>query len=113
MTIRVFTDPQAEPEPGPASTRLPSARGLSSEEGAQRLREQGPNEIQRGEGVSPWRILAGQFKGALIWLLLAACVVSAVLGETTDAIAIGAILVINALVGFFQEYRAERAVLAL
>ena len=89
------------------------SQGLSNNEAKRRLTEVGPNELEREEGTSPWMILAGQFKGALIWLLLGACVVSALLGELGDAIAIGAILVINALVGFFQEYRAERAVLAL
>jgi P-type Ca2+ transporter type 2C len=113
MTSGAVTRSKSDAGSAPVSTRVPSVRGLTAEEAAERLREQGPNEIQRGEGVSAWRILAGQFKGALIWLLIGATVVSALLNETTDAIAIGAILVINALVGFFQEYRAERAVLAL
>ncbi|MEW5847964.1 MAG: cation-translocating P-type ATPase [Myxococcota bacterium] len=87
--------------------------GLSAAEAKLRQARYGPNEIQRAQPISPWRILLHQFTGALIWLLLAACVISAALGEVIDAIAIGAILVVNALVGFFQEYRAERAVLAL
>jgi len=87
--------------------------GLSSAEAKRRLAEHGPNEIQREKATSPWAILAAQFKGAMIWLLLGAGVVSAVLGEVVDAVAIGAIVVLNAFVGFFQEYRAERAVQAL
>mgnify|MGYP000193043350 CR=1 FL=1 len=87
--------------------------GLSSAEAKRRLAEHGPNEIKREKGTSPWSILAAQFKGAMIWLLLGACVVSAVLGEVADAVAIGGIVVLNALVGFFQEYRAEKAVQAL
>src|SRR3954451_23873291 len=87
--------------------------GLTSNEAQRRLRDVGANEIDRGKAKSPWLILAGQFRSPLIWLLFGACVVSAVLGEVADAVAIGTILVLNALVGFFQEYRAERAVLAL
>ncbi len=87
--------------------------GLTSAEAGRRLAEHGPNELLRGERASAWTFLASQFKGAMIWLLLAACAVSAALGEVADAVAIGAILLLNALVGFFQEYRAERAVLAL
>ena len=87
--------------------------GLSTAEAGQRLAKIGRNEIARRAATSPWRILAGQFKSPLIWLLLAASVLSGVLGELVDAIAIGAILILNALVGFFQEYRAEAAMRAL
>src|SRR4029453_1612485 len=71
--------------------------GLSGAEAQRRLAEHGPNEIHREKATSPWAILAAQFKGAMIWLLLGACVVSAVLGEVVDAVAIGAIVVLNAL----------------
>lgn len=87
--------------------------GLTSSEAARRLVEHGRNEIERGEATSPWRILAGQFGSPVIWLLFLAAAIAGVLGELADAIAIGTIVVVNALVGFFQEYRAERAVLAL
>ncbi len=90
-----------------------TGRGLASDEAAARLRQFGPNEIAREQAASPWRLLAAQFSSPVIWLLLGACAVSAALGEIVDAIAIGAIVVVNGLVGFFQEYRAERAVLAL
>jgi Ca2+-transporting ATPase len=87
--------------------------GLTTEVAAQRLRDVGPNEIAREKARSPWGMLAAQFRSPLVLLLLGACVVSAFLRDLVDAIAIGAILVINALVGFFQEYRAERAISAL
>jgi len=92
---------------------VPATTGLSADQAAARLQEVGPNELARARATPAWRVFLAQFKGALIWLLLGACVVSAALGEVGDAIAIGAILVLNALVGFLQEYRAERAVLAL
>ncbi len=87
--------------------------GLTSAEAARLLLESGRNEIEHGKAISPWRILAGQFASPVIWLLLGACVLAGALGEIVDAIAIGTIVAVNALVGFYQEYRAERAVLAL
>lgn len=91
-----------------------SARtGISSAEAQRRLAEFGPNEITREAGKPPWRLLVTQFSSPVVLLLLAACVLSASLGEVADAIAIGSIVIINAIVGFIQEFRAERAVLAL
>jgi Ca2+-transporting ATPase len=87
--------------------------GLTSTEAASRLEQHGPNVVDRESTESPFVILFGQFKNPFVWLLLAAAVIAAALGEIVDAIAVGAIVIINALVGFFQEYRAERAVLAL
>lgn len=87
--------------------------GLSTADAARRLQEVGPNEIARDQAASPLRLLLAQFSSPVIWLLFGACAVSAALGKITDAVAIGAIVIINGLVGFFQEYRAERAVLAL
>ncbi|MEO8179766.1 MAG: cation-translocating P-type ATPase [Deltaproteobacteria bacterium] len=96
-----------------ALSTYPPASGLSTVEAKERLATQGPNELARAEATSPWLLLLEQFKSPVIWLLLGACVVSAALGEMVDASAIGTIVVLNSLVGFFQEYRAERAVLAL
>jgi len=91
----------------------PAEQGLSSVEATRRLAEVGPNELRHTEGTSPWRILAGQFASPIVLLMLAAALISGVLREAADAIAIAAIVVLNAVVGFLQEYRAERAVLAL
>jgi len=102
-----------QPKEGTSAPRTVLDAGLTTDEARNRLATVGPNELKRGETTSPWRLLAGQFGSPLIWLLLAASVISALLGEVADAIAIGAILIINALVGFFQEYRAEKAMLAL
>jgi Ca2+-transporting ATPase len=87
--------------------------GLDEQSASCLLAEVGPNEIARAAGTSPWRLLLAQFGSPLIWLLLGACVVSAFLREFADAIAIGVILIVNGVVGFLQEYRAERALQAL
>jgi Ca2+-transporting ATPase len=95
----------------PIAALTPS--GLSSEEAGRRLAEVGANEIQHTQRTSRWRLLARQLASPLIWLLLGAAVVSGFLGEIADAAAIATIVVLNALVGFFQEGRAENALLAL
>ncbi|MGE0680244.1 MAG: cation-translocating P-type ATPase [Candidatus Binatia bacterium] len=87
--------------------------GLSSQEAAERLAQIGPNELRKGEAISPLSILLSQFRSLVIWVLIGAAIVSAALGEFADGIAIIAIVLLNAVIGFFQEYRAERAAAAL
>src|SRR5690348_1202200 len=87
--------------------------GLSTSEASRRLAESGPNELVREQRTPVWRMLARQVASPLIWTLAAAGVLAAFVGERLDAIAIGAIVVVNAAVGFFQERRAERALFAL
>ncbi|MBL9100938.1 MAG: cation-translocating P-type ATPase [Myxococcales bacterium] len=96
-----------------ASAGGQDAAGLTEEQVTHLRAEFGPNELQREVRTPAWVLLAAQFKSPVIGLLAGACAVSAALGEVLDAVAIGAIVVLNALVGFFQEYRAERAILAL
>ena len=87
--------------------------GLSSEEAARRLAQNGPNELQAALHISPWTILFEQFKNVLIIILIIATALSAALGEGIDAIAIGVIVLFAVGLGFVQEYRAERAIEAL
>lgn len=88
-------------------------RGLSQTEAEQRLVEYGPNELQASGRISPWTILLEQFKNVLIIILLVAVGLSAFLGESIEAIAIAVIVLFAVLLGFAQEYRAERAIDAL
>ena len=90
-----------------------SRDGLTSEEAARRLQEYGPNELRRLKKISPWAIFFEQFKDLLIIILLVAVVISAILGETVDAIVIFIIIIFAAGLGFIQEYRAERSLEAL
>ena len=91
----------------------PVRSGLSSTEAQRRLSEFGPNEIRREESQSALALFARQFASPVIWLLVGASVLSAALGELLDAGAIGAIVIVNAVIGFLQEHRAERAVMSL
>jgi Ca2+-transporting ATPase len=89
------------------------ARGLTSDQAARRLAREGPNELQQGARISPVAILAQQFRSLVIWVLIGAGIVSGALGEYVDGVAILAIVLLNAAIGFLQEFRAERAVAAL
>ena len=90
-----------------------SKNGLSTSQADQRLHKYGLNELEVGEGPSPWKILLSQFKSPLVWILIVALVISWFLGEAVDVIVIGIIIVVNAVLGFSQEYRAEKAIDAL
>lgn len=87
--------------------------GLTSAEAAKRLAQYGPNELQAGHQISPWTILAEQFKNVLIIILLVATVISVFTGHGLEAVAIAIIVLFAVLLGFVQEYRAERAIEAL
>ncbi|MEW6243024.1 MAG: calcium-translocating P-type ATPase, SERCA-type [Bacillota bacterium] len=88
-------------------------RGLTEPEAARRLERNGPNVLEKEAGPGVIEIFAGQFKNSMVLLLLFAAGVALCLGETADALAIMVIVVANALLGFVQEYRAERALEAL
>ena len=89
------------------------ATGLSEAEAMQRLAEYGRNELV-GTGIkSPWLILWEQLTALMVVILIVAAILSALLADYKDAIAIGAIVVLNAILVFSQEYRAEKAMAAL
>lgn len=90
-----------------------AATGLSAAEAATRLAANGPNELKEGKPISTLQIFLDQFKNFIIWILIAAGVLSGVMGEVVDAIAIFAIVVLNAVIGFYQEFNAEKSIAAL
>ena len=87
--------------------------GLDAAEARRRLLAFGPNQLGEAHPVSPWSVLRAQFQNVLILILLIATALSAYLGEVVEAIAIGVIVGFAILLGFVQEYRAERALAAL
>jgi Ca2+-transporting ATPase len=87
--------------------------GLSEAEVQRRLGVHGPNELEERGLRSPWHILWEQLTGVMVLILIAAAVISGLLGDWKDAVVIMAIVVLNAILGFTQEYRAEKAMAAL
>jgi len=87
--------------------------GLSNAEAANLLGQYGPNELQAAHRVSPWEILVEQFKNVLILILLGATAISLFLGHGIESIVIAIIVLFAVVLGFVQEYRAERAIEAL
>jgi Ca2+-transporting ATPase len=89
--------------------RLDPAKGLSEAEASERLAEHGPNELDHVRGRGPMAVLWSQLKNVMTAVLAAATAVSLVVGDMVDAVAILAILALNVILGFVQEYRAEKA----
>ncbi|MBN1644608.1 calcium-translocating P-type ATPase, SERCA-type [Candidatus Woesearchaeota archaeon] len=87
-----------------------SEKGLTSDEASLRLQKYGPNAIEEVSRITPFKIFLDQFKSPIVWVLLAAIIISAVLQEYIDVGVIAAIVVLNAVLGFVQEYKAEKAI---
>jgi Ca2+-transporting ATPase len=90
-----------------------SNSGLTDEEARSRLRSYGPNKLAGQKKKSVLRLFLEQLNSMLIFILIAAAVVSALLGETTDTVIIFAVIFLNAVIGVIQETRAEKALEAL
>lgn len=90
-----------------------SLEGISSQEAGLRLREHGPNEIREKKKRPLYIMFLDQFKDFMILVLMAAAVISGIIGDPVDTIAIIVIVLLNAVIGFVQEYRAEKAIAAL
>ncbi|HUG07399.1 MAG TPA: HAD-IC family P-type ATPase [Acidimicrobiia bacterium] len=124
-------DGQPLTEPGPGGSGLPDeswhtlevsevedrlrtgARGLSSPEATARLSVHGPNRLEEEPPPSALVVFVRQFRSPLIFILLAAMAVTLLLAEYLDSVVIGVVLLLNAVIGFFQERKAEGAVRAL
>jgi len=90
-----------------------SEEGLKSDEAKRRLEEVGPNSLEVEEGVGPFRLLLRQVNNPLIYLLAGAAVLSLLVDHEVDAAVIAGVIVLNTLLGFIQEWRAEGALAAL
>lgn len=89
------------------------AVGLTEEEVSRRLLQHGPNRLHEAAPRPAWLRLADQFRGFLVMVLLAAAVLAGIVGDLKDAVVISVVVLINAVLGFLQEHRAEQALSAL
>ncbi|MFO7799095.1 MAG: HAD-IC family P-type ATPase [Rhodohalobacter sp.] len=89
------------------------SKGLSADEAIRRLEYYGPNEIETQKRMSKWQILLHQFKDPLIYILLAAAFVTLILQDYTDSAVIMVVVLLNAVIGYFQESKAQNAIEAL
>ncbi|MBI3968989.1 MAG: cation-translocating P-type ATPase [Chloroflexi bacterium] len=114
MTDRVAADwHQLSNEEAAGRLGTVPATGLSDAEARRRLEQYGPNEIADRGGPSRWQLLLNQLTGVMTFVLLGAAGVSVFLGDVLDAVVILAIVVLNAALGFTQEYRAEQSMATL
>ena len=89
------------------------AQGLTEKQVSERTSRFGPNQLPDGQRRTTWSVFLSQFKSAMILVLLIAAILSAVIGNFKDALVILAVMIINAIVGFYQEYRAEQSLAVL
>jgi Ca2+-transporting ATPase len=102
------------PEAGEVLKKLETTQEGLSDDAARRKREEaGPNELEQKKRKPAWKIFLDQFKDFMILVLLAAAVISGIAGDMTDTIIIAVIIMLNAIVGFVQENKAEKAMEAL
>jgi P-type Ca2+ transporter type 2C len=87
--------------------------GLAPDQAARRLTTDGPNELQAAKARPAWRLFAAQFANTVIMVLLAAAVVTVLVGDLKDTVVIAAVVLLNATISFVQERRAEQAIAAL
>ena len=90
-----------------------ASHGLSADQVEQRRARHGTNVLTQAPRAAWWRRFGGQFADLVIWILIAAAVISGVMGEWVDAVVILAIVLLNGVLGFIQEEKAERALAAL
>jgi Ca2+-transporting ATPase len=88
-------------------------KGLSDDQAVQARAVHGRNQLSETPPVPAWQRFLGQFKELVIWILIVAAVISGVMGEVADSLAILAIVLLNGVIGFLQEGRAEQALAAL
>ena len=122
VSNRLRTVPEADPPAAWHTLEITSAAqqleaslssGLAHQEAQSRLASAGLNRLAGAPSRSPWLLFFSQFKSVLILVLFAAAGLAAVIGNLKDAGVILAVVVINAIVGFYQEYRAEQSLAAL
>jgi Ca2+-transporting ATPase len=109
----VVDDPHSQPVAAVLSANDTTAAGLPPAEAQQRLAEHGENEVVQMSDRTSLSILVAQFDSVLIWVLVAAAVLSVWAAHTIDAVLIVVIVVANGIFGFVQDYRAERSLEAL
>lgn len=88
-------------------------RGLSGVEAQKRIQKFGHNQLPEQQNISALYLFFDQFSNMIVWILIAAAIIAGILKEWIDTLAIIVIVILNALLGFFQEYRAERSLTAL
>ena len=98
----------------PTSTPLDApGTGLTSAEAEARLRNHGPNRLTEAPGRPAWRVFVDQFRNLLVMVLIGAAVLAGVVGDLKDVVVITVVLLLNAVLGFVQEHRADQSLAAL